>query len=113
MTGINFDLLTVILLVLLAFTWGWSGGRSMGQAEVRNNVNKTIENMSKMFQSEAEKQKAEAEQRAKAGGEIWKLLTNPDGSTRRFSEIWQDVRKEAEKAKEKQNDGNRPDKPET
>ena len=99
--------------MLLAFTWGWNGGKKYGAAEVRQSVQKSIDSMTKMFQSEADRQKAEAEQRAKDGGAFWNLMMNPDGSTRRFSEILQDIRKEADKAREKQNDENRPDKPAT
>ena len=45
MTGISLDLLTVILLVILAFTWGINAGKKMEKEEVMKSINRTIANL--------------------------------------------------------------------
>lgn len=42
MTGISLDLLTVILLVILAFTWGINAGKKMEKEEVMKSINRAI-----------------------------------------------------------------------
>lgn len=42
MTGISLDLLTVILLVILAFTWGINAGKKIEKEEVMKSINRAM-----------------------------------------------------------------------
>ncbi len=42
MTGISLDLLTVILLVILAFTWGINAGKKIEKEELMKSINRAM-----------------------------------------------------------------------
>ena len=45
MIGFSLDLLTVILLVILAFTWGINAGKKIEKEEVMKSVNRAMTNL--------------------------------------------------------------------
>ena len=65
MFGINIDLFPVILMVILAFICGYSGGHRFGREETYAAFNKAIEETKKSLIEVNENTKHNAEEKAK------------------------------------------------
>lgn len=65
MFGINIDLFPVILMVILAFICGYSGGHRLGREETYVAISKAIEETKKSLIEVNENTKRNAEEKAK------------------------------------------------
>lgn len=98
MTGINLDLFSVILLILLAFTWGYHGGKNVGREEMKRNVDRSIKSLTDIFSGKKNEATDEKEQLR------LKLTKNPDGSNKNLKEVWNSICEEAKKNKDQEED---------
>lgn len=55
MTGVQLDLFTVILMVILAFICGYSSGHKLGRYEVRKSITDIIGGLNKALSSDKTK----------------------------------------------------------
>ena len=74
MTGIQLDLLTVILLVILSFVCGYSAGHKVGRYEVQNFVIKTMEEIQKTREEMASNKEKEMEAKKEQVTSFLKIL---------------------------------------
>lgn len=73
MTGISLDLLTVILLVILAFTWGINAGKKMEKEEVMKSINRAIASFTSSI---AKTESATRVQNPDKKEEFWTLMVD-------------------------------------
>lgn len=86
MTGISLDLFTVILLVLLAFTWGYHAGHRYGRNEVRDSINSAIGGFNKIFEDQAKKMEEVRKQ-------MMENKSNPRGFLELLNQLGEDMKK--------------------
>lgn len=111
MNGITLDILTVILLVLLAFTWGINAGKSMAKEEIRRNAKSFLKSFAELGeQKKSGKTVTMSPDNAStismtsenSPNEIWKLFMDPNAKTN--NGLWKVSIEPDDKAKKGEND---------
>ena len=98
MTGMSMDLLTVILMVVLAFICGYSAGHKFGRDEVRRNINNTIGSINQIFEHQAKKMEEVRKQ-------IVDNKNNPKGFLELLNQIEENMKNFKAEETKKEKDG--------
>lgn len=105
MSGITLDILTVILLILLAFTWGINAGKAMAKEEIRRNTKSFLNSFVGLGeQKKSEKTVTMSPDNASTNSpnEIWKLFMDPNEKTN--NGLWKVSIEPDDKMKKGEND---------